>query len=122
VAPTDSATRLIQGALLGEAIDGASIGVFVADEHGRYVAVSEHAAQRLGYERHELLALRVGDIARDGTLADQFAELLRDGMRKGSVPLTRKDGTTVRFDYCAAITTVAHMQMYVSVGLFPDEG
>lgn len=121
--PTDAANRLIQSALLGEAIDRAAVGVFVADETRRYVAVSDYAARRLGYERAELLGLRVDDVATYADAPGEYDELLRDGTRKGVAQLTCKDGTTVHFDYVAATTEVAHMQVYVSVGFFlePDE-
>ena len=47
---------LIQTSLLGEAIENGPVAVFVADEHGRYVAVNRAACQLLGYTREELLA------------------------------------------------------------------
>ena len=39
---------LVQIALLGEAVDGAPVAIFVADENGRYAAVNRHACELLG--------------------------------------------------------------------------
>jgi len=46
---------LIQASLLGEAIEHGPVAVFVADEHGNYVAVNQAACTMLGYTRIELV-------------------------------------------------------------------
>src|ERR1700751_4179359 len=46
---------LIQASLRGEAVEHGPAAVFVADEHGRYVAVNQAACKLVGYEREELL-------------------------------------------------------------------
>jgi PAS domain S-box-containing protein len=107
---------LIQASLLGEAIENGPMAVFVADEHGKYVAVNQAACQLLGYSRDELLALRVADVARYEQATAEWTEMLRSGTRLGSSTLTRKDGSTVELSYVAGATTVAGMPVWVSVG------
>jgi len=107
---------LIQASLLGEAIENGPVAVFVADEHGKYVAVNQAACSLLGYSRDELLGLRVADVARYSEATDEWTEMQRAGTRLGTATLTRKDGTTVELRYVAGATTVAGMPVFVSVG------
>ena len=107
---------LIQASLLGEAIEHAPVAVFVADELGNYVAVNQAACLLLGYERDELLKLRVVDVARYTAAAVEWNEMRRSGTRAGTSLLTRKDGSLVDFSYAAGATTVAGMPVFVSVG------
>jgi PAS domain S-box-containing protein len=107
---------LIQASLLGEAIEHGPVVVFVADEHGRYVAVNKAACTLLGYSREELLALRVTDVARYSEVGAEWSELLRTGAQVGTSQLTRKDGSLVAFSYAAGATRVAGMPLYISVG------
>jgi PAS domain S-box-containing protein len=107
---------LIQTSLLGEAIEHGPTAVFVADEHGKYVAVNQAACSLLGYTREELLGLRVGDVARYTEADEEWAEMQQAGTRIGTSRLTRKDGTTVDFSYIAGATIVAGMPVFVSVG------
>ncbi len=58
-----TAEQRIQTGLLGEAVDVGPVLVFVADENMRYIAVNRRACEVLGYEREELLALHVTDVA-----------------------------------------------------------
>jgi len=113
---------LIQTSLLGEAIEHTPVAVFVADEHGMYVAVNPAACTMLGYERGELVGLHCSDVARDGASDEARSELLRNGTHRGTSRLTRKDGTIVEFAYAAAATTVAGMPGFVSVGAFAPAG
>ena len=105
---------LIQASLLGEAVEHGPAAVFVADEDGRYVAVNQAACALIGYTREELLTMRVADIA-DPTGA--WDEMRREGCVIGTSTLTHKDGFDVQFRYVAGATTVAGMQVYVSVGI-----
>jgi PAS domain S-box-containing protein len=107
---------LIQTSLLGEAIENGPSSVFVADEHGKYVAVNQAACSMLGYSREELLGLHVSDIARYTEASDEWAEMQQAGTRIGTATLTRKDGTNFEFTYVAGETTVAGMPVFVSVG------
>jgi PAS domain S-box-containing protein len=100
---------LIQTSLLGEAIEHAPVVVLVADEQGDLVAVNQSACALLGYERGELLTLRVGHVARN-------AAPVPDGTGIKRTTLTRKDGTNVEFAYETRETTVAGMPVFVYVG------
>jgi PAS domain S-box-containing protein len=107
---------LVQSGLLGEAIEGAPVLVFVADENRRYVAVNGYACRLLGYTREELLELTVDQVARYGEAPGEFSEMVAQGVREGVSVLTRKDGMTFSFRYRASVVTVARMELYVSVG------
>ena len=115
---TDS---LVQAALLGEAVDGADVAVFVADESMRYVAVNRCACAGLGYARKELLALRVDQVAAYSEAPEEFGGVVREGAGEGTSRLTRKDGSTVAFHYRASKSTVAGLPVYVSVGEFASD-
>jgi PAS domain S-box-containing protein len=106
---------LIQTGLLGEALEGGPVAIFVADEHMRYIAVNAYACELLGYTRDELLELTVADVAGPGS-AQAFDDFMDGAERLGSYELRRKDGTTFILRYIASETTVAGMEMFVSVG------
>jgi PAS domain S-box-containing protein len=108
---------LIQASLLGEAIENGPTAVFVADEHGKYVAVNQAACVMLGYSRQELLDLRVADVALYSEAGEEWSEMRQAGTRVGTSSLTRKDGAIVEFSYVAGETTVAGMPVFVSVGV-----
>ena len=119
--PSAAAQPLIQATLLGDALDGARLAVFVADDELRYVAVSRFAAEMLGYSREELLGLRVTDVARSPKAPREYEELVSDGRREGTAVLTRKDGDEIEFRYIATETRLAGMPLYLSVGV-PENG
>jgi PAS domain S-box-containing protein len=110
------AERMVQMGLLGEAIDAGPHLVFVADEEGRYLAVSQGACTLLGYTREELLGLRVTDVAAYPDAPGEYREMLDAGARRGRSELRRKDGGSIMFDYRAYTTTMAGMTVYIAVG------
>ncbi len=109
------ADPLIQASLIGEAIDGGPVGVLVADENMRYIAVNEFAARFLGYTRVELLALRVTDVAPSEATPEAYRSFLRTGTQEGVSPVRRKDGADAAISYHAAETRIAGMTVYISV-------
>ena len=111
------AQPLVQATLLGEAIDAGPALVFVADEDMRYVAVNETACAVLGYEREELLELRVTDVAGSDDASERYAQLVADGEASGTGTVVRKDGTHVPVAYRASRVTVAQTAFYISVAL-----
>jgi PAS domain S-box-containing protein len=111
-----AAADLIQPGLLGEAVDSGPALVFVADDDGRYVAVNRRACEVLGYDREELLELRVTDVATGDEAPDLYTALLRAGTAAGMTTLRAKDGTLYDFTYRAMETTTAGMPFWVSVG------
>jgi PAS domain S-box-containing protein len=116
-----AAETLIQTSLLGEAVDSSPALVFVADEEMRYIAVNQTACDVLGYTRDELLSLHVGDIAREPEAPTEYDEMLARGKRDGVALLTTKDGRTLEFHYAASKTSVARLDMFVSVGFVAGE-
>jgi PAS domain S-box-containing protein len=115
------AETLIQTSLLGEAVDTSPALVFVADEEMRYIAVNQTACDALGYTRDELLALSVGDVAREPQAGTEYDEMLARGRRDGVALLTTKDGRTLEFHYAASKTRVARLEMFVSVGFAAEQ-
>ena len=110
---------LIQASLLGEAVEHGPAAVFVADENGRYVAVNQAACSLVGYDRDELLGMRVFDLLTAGVELERWRAMLEQGALSGTAALRRKDGSTVEYSYVAGATTVAGMPVYVSVGAGP---
>ena len=77
--------------------EGAPSAILIADETGRYVDVNRAALTLLGYERTELLALRVADVvAEEAPWADdEYARFVATGEWRGELSLRRKDGSVV---------------------------
>ena len=107
---------LIQSSLIGEAIDGGPLLVFVADEEMQYVAVNDYACTVLGYSREELLGMSVPDVTVGPGVQKTYRAFLRAGEMAGTVVLRHRDGTELPFAYRARETTVAGMTLYVSAG------
>lgn len=107
---------LIQIALLGEAIEHMPVGVFVFDEDGRYTAVNGHACTILGYDRDELLARRVGDLAVDPRAAFRsYLDVVEGRAEEGETQVLAADGGVVALRFRASRTRVAGMTFYVAV-------
>lgn len=109
-------TDLVQASLIGEALDSGPLLVFVADESMRYLAVNRLACEALGYDREELLELRVPDVAAAPEAPDLYEDMLREARQTGLTKLRRKDGSTVDFHYWAQETKTAGMTFWVAVG------
>jgi PAS domain S-box-containing protein len=106
----------VQSILLGDAIEHAPAAVMVADDDGRYVAANSYACRMLGYDRAELLALNITDVAKYPEAQGEFAEMIDDRTRTGTSILQRKDGGELAFEYRAGETKIAGMTYYVAVG------
>jgi len=106
---------LVQKSLVGDALDGGPVAVFVADDDGKYLAVNAYACELLGYEREELLALHVSAVAvNEGAEAD-YETMRRTGEHTGAVVLRAKDGRELPMHYRAGKTTVGGMPLYIGV-------
>jgi len=114
------AKSFVQLGLLGEAVDGAAVAVFVADEEGAYIAANRYACELLGYSREELLTLRVHDVAVDADVQAHYARFVNERRERGAVTLRRKDGSTFLFRYAAGETHISALKYYVSFGLPED--
>ena len=113
----NAAQPLIQAGLLGEAIDAGPALVFIADEDMRFLAVSHAVCDALGYDREQLLGMRVTDIVAGPAVAEEFSHMVADGEAAGRSELVCSDGSSLVIDYRASRVTVAQMMLYVSVGL-----
>lgn len=109
------AHELVQKSLIGEALDVGPVAVFVADDDGKYLAVNAYACELLGYEREELLALRVTDVAVNAGAADDYEAMRLRGSHTGLTSLRRKDGSELPMHFRASETTVGGMALYIGV-------
>ena len=112
---TAVAHDLVQKSLVGEALDAGPVAVFVADDDGKYLAVNAYACELLGYDREELLLLRVADVAVNDDAAADYEALLKTGAGAGTATLRHKDGRELPMLYRAAATTVGGMELFVGV-------
>jgi PAS domain S-box-containing protein len=101
-------------------IENTPLGVFIADQSGRYVEVNVTATKMLGYTESELLHLSIPDVLAPEALEEglqQFQKVTQDGFASAELIFRRKDGTqfwstvlTVRLSkdrfmaYCQDIT------------------
>jgi PAS domain S-box-containing protein len=113
----NAAQPLIQAGLLGEAIDAGPALVFVADEDMRFLAVNYAVCDALGYDREALLGMRVTDIVADGGAVENFARMVVEGTAGGRSTLLCRDGSQRTIEYRASQVTLAHMTVFVSIGL-----
>lgn len=94
--------------------------VFVADERMQYVAVNQRACELLGYEREELLSLRVPDIAVAPSAEAEYEEMVAASARVGVAPIRAKDGRLFDLNYSASEILVGGRRLFVSVGLVDE--
>jgi PAS domain S-box-containing protein len=106
----------LQRTLLGEAIDEASVLVFVADDEGRYVAVNRQACETLGYSRRDLLGLTVTEVAVAPEAPELYETMLRKGRHEGTTPIRCSDGSLLTFRYWAKAVKVGGVDFWTSVG------
>jgi PAS domain S-box-containing protein len=111
---------LLQMSLLGEAVEHAPVGVFVFDDHGRYVAVNSYACELLGYSREELLERRIGDLAARPTAIRDYEAAIASEDATGTTHARRKDGTEVELRFRARETTIAGMTFYIGIAWSDD--
>jgi PAS domain S-box-containing protein len=111
----------LQRALLGEAVDTASLAVFVFEDDENYVAVNDAACALSGYTREELLALPVRSLAAEPERTLRNLERVASGERQaGRALMRRKDGTVIEVEYRAGRATIAGMPFLVAVYWRPD--
>ncbi|TVR75203.1 MAG: PAS domain S-box protein [Spirochaetaceae bacterium] len=76
-------------------VNGAPLGVFVADETGRYREVNPEACRITGYSEEELLAMSIADLIipeHHGLAEDHFRTVLRDGRSAGEMAFATRTG------------------------------
>jgi PAS domain S-box-containing protein len=111
---------LVQASLVGEAIDRGPALVLVADEEMSYLAVNQFACDVLGYTREELLGMKVTDVVPGPNAAQDYAQFVEASRAAGRIRLRRKDGTELDYDFRATKTSVAGLELYVSIGFVAD--
>lgn len=113
----NAAQPLVQAGLLGEAIDAGPALVFVADEEMRFLAVNYAVCDALGYDREQLLGMGVKDIVADGGAEEEYTRMVVEGAAGGRATLRCRDGSERVIEYRASQVTLAHMTVFVSIGL-----
>ncbi len=107
---------LIQISLLGEAVEHVPVGFFVFDEDGKYVAVNRFGCSLLGFEREELLSLRLGELAVEPHQALQEYREIAGGIKEeGRTTVRAKDGTVIAIRFRGSQTTIAGLHFAVAV-------
>jgi len=120
--PGPVAHDVIQRSLVGEAVDGGPVAVFVADHDRKYIAVNEFACRLLGYTREELLELRVTDVAVNEDAAADYDDMVRSGRMSGRSLLRAKDGRELPVRFRASGTTVGGLELFVGICWPEEEG
>jgi PAS domain S-box-containing protein len=103
---------LVLGTLLADAVDSARLGLFVYDEHGKYIAVNRCGAELLGYDRDELMRRDVGDFTPAGM---DRSVLQRPERREGVRRIRRKDGSETTVAFLVVPTDVSLLQFHLAV-------
>jgi PAS domain-containing protein len=95
---------LVQRMLLGEAADGADIGIAIATRD-RCVAINQYGAEALGYSREELLAKKPRDLTAmtDSEVAAVVQELQSHGAATGVTALVNSSGASVQVHFEAFV-------------------
>ena len=112
--------EIVLASLLGDGAEHASVGLYVYDDEGKYVAVNRYGAELLGYDRNDLLSRDVGDFTPGGL---DRRVLLRQERREGVRTVRRKDGSEIVVAFLVAPTRVASLDFFLSVvwELDPDD-
>lgn len=110
----DSAARLSQIALLGEAATGLeAAAIFVWDEDRNYVAANDEACALVGKTHAELLRMKVGDMSPDRA-EPHFSAVQRGPVHTGSSRIDHADGP-IEIDWMTCRTTLAGLPYMMSV-------
>jgi PAS domain S-box-containing protein len=96
--------------------DGVADAILVADADRRYRDANNAATDLLGYERDELVRMRVDDVVASGPewTEAEFARYLAEGRWHGELELRRKDGSTVPVEALASIVELPTGPVYLS--------
>ena len=96
---------------------GGGSAVFVTDDVGRYIAVSDGATALLGYSREEFAGLNSRDVSE--RTEEEIAEVIAMLRRKHSIEQTArircKDGVVGEIDVVSLESTIGGMKVIVTV-------
>jgi PAS domain S-box-containing protein len=107
--------RILQWALLGEAVDAAEgTAVFVWNDERHYVAVNEAACRLVGISREELTGMPVGHLSPGGA-AEEMDRVRRSSLLRGSSSFTRRDGERIEIEWVTLHTRVAGLEYRISL-------
>ena len=113
--------RLYRGAQAAETryrglFEGVADAILVADAERRYRDANAAASELLGYEREELIRLRVDDVVavEPGWTEEAYGSFLADGRWQGELELRRRDGTTVPVEARATVVHLPSGSLYLS--------
>lgn len=77
-------------------IDFAPHGIFVANESGEYVEINSAAMKMTGYQKEELLSMKITDMVPEESLSEaenHFITLTTHGFASGEMPFLKQDGS-----------------------------
>lgn len=91
--------------------------IMVVDPAGTYVDVNRAALDLLGYDRDEILGMRIEALGAEGAEVSRrrLEQLIRGGSWRGSLQLRHADGSTVRVFLTASLVQVEDGPRYVVV-------
>lgn len=97
--------------------EGLSDAILVADGDGRYIDANVSATELLGYDRQELLSMRIADVVANQPewTETEFRLFLDEGRWTGEIDLRRKDGTLVEVEASATRVEGSPGPVFVSV-------
>ncbi|MBV8080434.1 MAG: PAS domain-containing protein [Actinobacteria bacterium] len=105
--------RILHTTLLGDAVQNARLAVLLADERGHYIAANDKACVLTGYDRHELLHFRAGELAADEPSRRIYENFLAGRKLQGRKAVRCRDGNVVDCRYWAVATVVGQLPYYM---------
>jgi len=98
--------------------DSASDAIFIHDIGGKFVEVNRTACERLGYSRHEFLAMSPGDIDASefaARVSEREEALVSQGSAFFETSHTRRDGTVMPVEISATVIDLGGRKAVLSV-------
>jgi PAS domain S-box-containing protein len=96
--------------------EGVADAILVADADRRYLDANAAATALLGYQRDDLLGLRVEDVVAVGPAwtEAEYARYVAEGRWRGELELRRKDGTLVPVEARATVVALPGGPLFLS--------
>lgn len=89
----------------------------LSDDDLHYIAANDEACRLLGYERSELLAVRVSDVIPKppARLSRRSREIARGKPTSGRTAVRHNDGSTFEIEYLSIASTVAGLPYVLTI-------